>query len=266
MAKKPGASTTRVVRGRIRDGAWVDQQTLFQAPPELYWDDNTHFGLRFLFDKKGHLFYSLGDRGHLDTPQDLSSPYGKLHRVMDDGSIPADNPFVKTPGAVKSIWTYGNRNQQGLSFDPLTGNLWATEHGPRGGDELNLIIKGHNYGWPVITYGMNYDGTPITDLTAKEGMDQPVAYWTPSIATGAITFNSGKSYPKWKNNLFLGALAGQQLLRIEIKHNKVVHQEVLFRGYGRVRDVVMGPDGLLYVTLNNPNKEPAKIVRLVPIN
>jgi glucose/arabinose dehydrogenase len=258
----PGASTTKVIRGRIVDGSLVDQQTLFQAPQELYWDDNTHFGLRFIFDRQGHLFYSIGDRGHPETSQDLGSPYGKLHRIFDDGRVPSDNPFVHTPGAVASIWSWGHRNQQGLAFQPGSGLLWSTEHGPRGGDELNIVRKGRNYGWPVITYGMNYDGTPITDLTRKKGMEQPVVYWTPSIATGAIAFSTSNRYPRWKNDLFLGALAGQQLRRLEIRGERVVHQEVLWRGYGRVRDVIQGPDGLLYVMLNTPGK----IVRLVPTN
>jgi aldose sugar dehydrogenase len=257
---RPGASTTRIIRGRIRDGALVDQQSLFQASPALFWDDNTHFGARVLFDRQGHLFYSIGDRGRLDTAQDLGSPYGKLHRVMDDGRIPPDNPFVDRAGAVKSIWSYGHRNQQGLAFHPTTGALWSTEHGPRGGDELNRIVPGHNYGWPVITHGMNYDGTPMTDRTEQAGMDQPVVQWTPSIAVSGIAFYTGDRFPQWKHHLFATALAGQQLLRLEIEGDRVVRQEVMWRGYGRVRDVVNGPDGLLYVVFDDPGK----IVRLAP--
>jgi glucose/arabinose dehydrogenase len=255
-----GASMTVIARGRVRDGKWVDQEILYKAPPELYWVDNTHFGSRFLFDKEGHLFYSIGDRGHQNDAQDLSLPNGKIHRVLEDGGIPKDNPFVGKPGALGSIWSYGNRNVQGLSWRPTTGDLWATEHGPRGGDELNLIERGHNYGWPVITYGINYDGTPITDKTEAPGMEQPVVQWTPSIATCAIAFYTGDKLPGWKNDLFLTALAFQELRRLVLEGNKVVHQEILIKNSGRVRDVLTGPDGFLYVVFNDPGR----IVRLVP--
>lgn len=260
-----GTSATRIIRGRIRDSKLVDQETLFQPTPEQFWESNIHYGARFFFDRAGFLYYSLGERGHRDEAQNLASPYGKLHRVHDDGSIPADNPFVNHPSALKSIWSYGHRNQQGIAQHPLTGELWATEHGPRGGDELNLILPGHNYGWPVITYGMDDDGRPITELTAKEGMDQPATYWTPSIATAAIEFYTGDKFPRWKNQLFLAALAGQQLRRLVLEGHKVVKQEILFNDLGRVRDVVTGPDGFLYVALNTAfANSPGQIIRLVP--
>jgi aldose sugar dehydrogenase len=255
-----GASMTVIARGRVRDMRWVDQEILYKAPPELYWVDNTHFGSRFLFDKEGHLFYSIGDRGHQNDAQDLSRPNGKIHRIFDDGRVPKDNPFVGKPGALASIWSYGNRNVQGMSWHPTTGDLWATEHGPRGGDELNRIERGHNYGWPVITYGINYDGTPITDKTEQAGMEQPVVQWTPSLATCAITFYTGDKLPGWKNDLFLTALAFQELRRLVLEGNEVVHQEILIKNSGRVRDVRTGPDGLLYVVFNDPGR----IVRLVP--
>ncbi len=260
-----GASSTRVIRGRIRDNQLVDQQTLFQAAPELYWNSNIHFGSRFRFDRDGFLYFSIGDRGHRDDAQSLASPYGKLHRIRDDGSIPADNPFVSRADAVKSVYSYGHRNQQGIAQHPVTGEIWTAEHGPRGGDELNVIAKGHNYGWPVITYGMNDDGTPITDLTAKEGMEQPVRYWTPSIATCALEFYTGDKFPRWKNNLFLTALKGNQLIRLELDGHKIAHEEVIFRDLGRVRDVVTGPDGYLYLAINTLFADsPGQIVRLVP--
>ncbi|HVT94188.1 MAG TPA: PQQ-dependent sugar dehydrogenase [Bryobacteraceae bacterium] len=180
---------------------------------------------------------------------------------MDDGRPPKDNPFVHRAGALPTVWTYGQRNSQGLAFSPLTGELWEAEHGPRGGDELNILHAGHNYGWPVITYGINYSGTPITDHTAQEGMDQPVTYWVPSIAVSAITFYTGSRFPKWKNNLFVGSLAAQELRRLVISGDKVTHQEILFKGIGRVRDVVNGPDGYLYLVLNQPDR----IERLVPV-
>jgi glucose/arabinose dehydrogenase len=258
----PGASTTRVIRAKIKDSALTEMQTLFQAPQELYWPDNTHFGLRFFFDKDQHLFYSIGDRGHLDTAQDPKSPYGKIHRVKDDGSAPADNPFVKTPGAVKTIWTSGHRNPQGIDVDPKTGAMWSAEHGPRGGDELNVIEKGKDYGWPAVTHGMNYDGTPMTkdSVTHKDGMVDPVLQWTPSIAVSGIAFYRGDKFPKWKGHLFAAGLAGQQLARLEINGGKVTHQETLLRGFGRIRHVTNAPDGTIYVVFD----QPGKIVKLVP--
>jgi glucose/arabinose dehydrogenase len=249
---------TAVVRGRIRDGRWVDEETLFQAPAELYRKGRVHFGSRFVFDD-GYLFFPIGERGHQDDAQDLTRPNGKVHRIHDDGRTPEDNPFVHREGALPSIWSYGHRNPQGLARHPLTGDLYDAEHGPRGGDELNLVLKGRNYGWPVITHGMNYDGTPITDLTAKEGMEQPVVHWTPSLAVCAIDFYVGDRFPGWRHDLFLSTLAAQELVRLEIEERKVVHQEVLFKGIGRVRDVVVGPDGYVYVSL-----EPGRIARLVP--
>jgi aldose sugar dehydrogenase len=259
--KSPGGlGMTAVMRGHLRDGALVDQQQIFKADPSLYRGKGLRFGSRLLFDEKGHLFFSIGDRGHPGDEQDLSHPNGKVHRVDPDGHIPKDNPFVHRRGALPSIWTYGNRNPQGLSFSPVTGELWETEHGPRGGDELNVLKPGHNYGWPVITYGMNYDGTPITDHTAQEGMDQPVTYWVPSLAVSPIAFYTGNRFPRWKNNLFLGSLAAEELRRLVIAGHSVTHQEILIKGIGRVRDVVNAPDGYLYVVLNQPDR----IERLVP--
>jgi aldose sugar dehydrogenase len=257
-----GASTTRVIRAKIKDNAFVEQQDLFKAPQELYWSDNTHFGLRFFFDTDKKLYYSIGDRGHLDTAQDLTSPYGKIHRVNDDGTAPKDNPFVDTPGAVKTIWTYGHRNPQGIDVDPASGLMWSSEHGPRGGDELNIIAKGKNYGWPVATFGMNYDGTPMTSTAVTEapGMVGPVLQWTPSIAVSGIAFYRGDTFPAWKGNLFATGLAGQQLARLEIAGRTVTHEETLLRGFGRIRAVRTGPDGSLYVVFDSPGR----IVRLVP--
>lgn len=252
---------TVIVRGRIRDGKWVDEQTIFRAPVEFYRPGGIHFGSRIVFDGKGHVFFSIGERGAMEHAQDIKRPNGKIHRLNDDGSIPDDNPFVNIPDAIKSIWTYGHRNPQGLDFDPTTGDLWETEHGPRGGDELNLIEKGKNYGWPVITYGMNYDGSPITSLTHKEGMEQPVLHWTPSIAVCGIGFYRGDKFKNWKNNLFVTSLAKEELRRLEIVNRKVVHQEIVFKGIGRIRSVVTGPDGLLYLAMNSPDR----IIRLEPV-
>jgi glucose/arabinose dehydrogenase len=252
---------TVIVRGKIRDGKWVNEQTIFRAPPEFYRPGGIHFGSRIVFDGKGYVFFSIGERGTMEHAQDIKRPNGKIHRLKDDGSIPDDNPFVNVPGAIKSIWSYGHRNPQGLDFHPITGDLWETEHGPRGGDELNLIEKGKNYGWPVITYGMNYDGSPITSLTHKEGMEQPVLHWTPSIAVCGIGFYRGDKFPKWKNHLFVTSLAREELRRLEIVDRKVVHQEIVFKGIGRIRSVVTGPDGCLYLAMNAPDR----IIRLEPV-
>ena len=253
-----GSAMTAIVRGKLKDGAFVDQQTIYKAPAELYRTGGNHFGSRLVFDS-GYLFFSIGERGQQDDAQDVSRPNGKVHRIFDDGRVPDDNPFVGKPGALATIWSYGHRNPQGLATDPATGLLYDAEHGPRGGDELNLVQKGRNYGWPVITYGMNYDGTPITNLTAKEGMEQPVNYWVPSIAVSSIAFYKGTKFPKWDGQLFLGALAQEELRRLVLADGKVTHQEVLFKGVGRVRDVVSGPDGYIYVTFDG-----GRVTRLVP--
>jgi glucose/arabinose dehydrogenase len=255
-----GSAMTAIVRGKLREGRFVEQQTLFRAPAGLYRTGGVHFGSRFVFDGKGHLFFSIGERGHKEDAQDLSRPNGKVHRIHEDGRIPKDNPFAGREGAMPSIWSYGNRNPQGLARHPVTGELWGTEHGPRGGDELNRLEPGRNYGWPVITYGMNYDGTPMTDRTAQQGMEQPVLHWTPSIAVSAADFYTGSRFPQWKNDLFVGALAQEEVRRLRIEGGKVVHQEVLFKDAGRVRDVVNGPDGSLYIAFNGPDR----IARLVP--
>jgi glucose/arabinose dehydrogenase len=258
----PGESDsamTKVVRGKLRDGAFVDQQVLFEAPAATYRTGNVHFGSRFVFDN-GYLFFSIGERGQMQDAQDLSRPNGKVHRIHDDGRVPTDNPFVGRDNALPTIWSYGHRNPQGLAKHPVTGALYDAEHGPRGGDELNLVEKGKNYGWPVITYGMNYNGTPMTDKTAAPGMEQPVTYWVPSIAVSSINFYTGDKFPQWKNDLFVAALAQQELRRLELRDGKVTHQEVLFKGVGRLRDVIMGPDGHIYIAFNTPDR----IARLVP--
>jgi len=272
---KPGASLppsmTRIVRGRINaNGEWVDQQDIFKAPDALYTPSVIHYGSRFLFDGKGHLFFSLGERGDMTNAQRLDNPLGKIHRVNEDGSIPADNPFVHTPGAIASIWTYGNRNPEGLSYDPRTGILWESEHGPTGGDEINILEKGHNYGWGVVSMGLQ----PGITLQHKDGMDDPITYYSPSIGPSGIVFNTGNKYPDWKNNLFLAALVGQKLFRYEISGRKITHQEILWDQFGRTREVIMGPDGLLYIIVQNSTganmstavSSPGMVVRLVPVS
>jgi glucose/arabinose dehydrogenase len=260
-------SMTVIIRGKInKNNEWVDQQVVFRAKPEWYSSSNAHYGSRFVFDKQGHLFYTLGEKNNPANAQDLTNPLGKIHRVNDDGSAPNDNPFVNTPGAIPTIWSYGHRNPQGLAWDPVTGKLWESEHGPQGGDEINIIEKGHNYGWGVITMGVD----PRVTERAHEGMEQPIVYYTPTIAPSGIVFYSGDKYPQWKNNLFVSALGGQQLRRLEIEGDKVTHQEQVFNQFGRVHDVIVGPDGYLYVTLQLPGQvlsqsTPGMIARLVPV-
>ena len=260
-------SMTVIVRGRINNrNEWVDQQVLFRAPAAIYNSSNAHYGSRFIFDRENHLFFSIGEKQQMMDAQDLSKPTGKIHRVNDDGSIPKDNPFVGKAGAVESIWSYGHRNPQGLAWDPVSGTLWESEHGPQGGDEINVIEKGRNYGWGVITMGLQQGITK----RSEPGMEQPIVYYTPTIAPSGIAFYTGDRYPAWKNNLFVSALAGQQLRRLEISGGTVTHQEAVFNQFGRVHDVIVGPDGLLYVTLQLPGQvlsqsTPGMVARLVPV-
>lgn len=251
---------TKVVRGRIIDNMWHDEELIFEAPESTFRSTRLHFGTRIVF-KDGYLFFAIGDRGKQDDAQDLTLPNGKIHRIHDDGRIPKDNPFADTKGAVPTLWTYGNRNPQGLDLHPLTGEIWESEHGPRGGDEINLIERGRNYGWPVITYGMNYSGTPITEKTEMEGMEQPKLYWTPSIAVCGIDFYEGDVFSEWKYDLFAGGLASQELHRLEIEDGEVVKSSIVLKGAGRIRDVASGSDGYLYLVLNGPDR----VVRLVPV-
>jgi glucose/arabinose dehydrogenase len=251
---------TKVVRGKIKGGRWREQETIFEAPSEFHSPSGVHFGTRFVF-QDGYLFFGIGDRGSQDQAQDLTRPNGKIHRIHDDGRIPNDNPFINQVGAYPTIWTYGNRNPQGLDLHPLTGALWESEHGPRGGDEINLIERGKNYGWPVITYGMNYKGTPITDRTEAEGMEQPKLYWTPSIAVCGMDFYEGDRFPTWHHNLIVGGLVTEQLHRLVIEDGRVIHDEIILKGQGRVRDVANGPDGFIYVVITGND---SRIARLVP--
>ena len=251
--------TTAVVRGRIKDHRWTDQEWIYRPDEKFRSGSGVHFGTRFVF-ADGYIYFVIGERGGMMEAQDLSRPNGKVFRLHDDGRVPADNPFVGNKDAIAGIWSYGHRNPQGLTMDPRDGSLYDTEHGPRGGDELNLILPGRNYGWPVVTYGMNYDGTPMVAETEKEGIERPLAYWVPSIAVCGLDFYAGHKFPKWKNDLLAGALAQQEVRRIRIANRKVVEQEVILKNIGRVRDVAAGPDGLVYVVLNQPDR----IVRLLP--
>jgi hypothetical protein len=251
--------TTAVVRGKISNGEFVEHQEVFEGLP--YTATKHHYGSRLVFDKKGFLFISMGERGQEKVfPQDLETAPGKIHRIKDDGSIPADNPFVGKGKAVASVFSYGNRNPQGMTMDPVTGLIWETEHGPRGGDELNLIQSGANYGWPVITYGINYDGKPISAISKKEGMSQPVTYWIPSIAPSGLTFVTGDKYPAWKGSLLVGSLRFNHINRCVMKDNKVVSQEKILLNIGRTRNVEMGRDGYIYVGIEGPGT----VFRVIP--
>jgi glucose/arabinose dehydrogenase len=259
-------SMTVIMRGHLKNNEFVDQQILFRAPKEIYNSTNAHYGSRFLFDKQNHLFFSLGEKQQMMDAQDLSKPTGKIHRINDDGSVPKDNPYVGQANVVQTIWSYGHRNPQGLAWDPVTGQLWESEHGPTGGDEINIIEPKHNYGWGVATKGVQ----PGITKNTEPGMDDPIRYWTPSVAPSGIAFYTGDKYPGWKNDLFISCLAGQQLKRLEIKDGKVLHEEQVFNQFGRVHDVIQGPDGYLYVTLQLPGQvlsqsTPGMVARLVPV-
>jgi glucose/arabinose dehydrogenase len=255
---------TYIMRGKVNaNNEWVDQQILFQPPADSYRTSADHYGSRFLFDGKGHFFWSMGERHDYQMSQNLASPLGKIHRLNDDGTVPADNPFVHTPGALGSIWTYGHRNPEGLTFDPATGLFWETEHGPTGGDEVNIIEPGKDYGWGVATKGLE----PGIFRTSATGMVDPITFYNPSIGPAGITFYTGDKYPAWKGNLFVSAMVGETLIRMEIKDRQIVSQERIIQDYGRVRSVFQGPDGLLYCLLQNRNGDPVggSIIRLVPV-
>ena len=258
---KPNEGNTSIMRARLSGNTLVDKEEIFDGKPDGR--RGVHWGCKLQFDKEGYLWFGIGDRGQRDVnPQTLTNHAGKIHRIHDDGSIPEDNPFLDTPGAMPTIYSYGHRNPQGTSMHPETGEIWESEHGPKGGDELNLIEKGMNYGWPVISYGINYSGTKFTDITEKEGMEQPVVYWVPSIAPCGMTFVDSDRYPGWKNNILIGSLRFKYLERVELDGNKVTAQEKLLEGIGRVRNVEMSPDGFIYVAMETPGF----IVRLLPVN
>jgi len=259
--KNKKAGNTSIMRARISGNTLVDQEKIFDGKPDS--PKTYHWGCKLQFDKDDYLWFGIGDRGKREVnPQTLENHNGKIHRIHGDGSIPDDNPFVDTEGAMPSIYSYGHRNPQGTTMHPETGEIWITEHGPKGGDELNLIKPGANYGWPVISYGINYNGTTFTDITHKKGMEQPVIYWDPSIAPCGMTFVDSDRYPGWKNNILVGALRAKYVERIELDGNKVTARERLLEGIGRVRNVEISPDGYIYVAA----EKPGFIVKLLPVN
>ncbi len=268
-SKRP-VSMNRLVRGRIRGQEWVDQQVLWQSDIETYTDtSDLAAGGRIAFDGKGHVFFSVGMKAPLDTMgvQDINLPYGKIHRIRDDGTIPANNPFVGKPGALPSIWSLGHRSVQGLEWNSRTREAWSTEMGPRGGDELNRLKPGGNYGWPVFTNGVNYDGRPVNvakalglELEAKDA-EFPVLDFTPAQAMSSFVFYEGRMFPEWRGSILLGTLRATDLLRLELKDNQVVHTETIFRDLARFRDIEVGPKGEVYLLLENAGG--SKLVRLV---
>lgn len=259
-AKDKEKGNTAIIRAKLKDNTLVDIEYLYKGRPTV--TTSHHFGSRIEFDKEGYMYFSIGDRGRRDEfPQKIDNSNGKIHRLFDDGSIPPDNPFVNIRKAEKSIYSYGHRNPQGVSMHPVTGQIWISEHGPRGGDEINLIQNGQNYGWPVISFGINYDGTIFTSDTAREGMLQPIHYYVPSIAPCGQTFVTSTRYKGWENNLLIGSLRFKYLERVVIEDNKVVEQERLLEGIGRVRNVRVSPDGYIYVAI----EEPGKILRIIPV-
>lgn len=244
---------THLARGRYQDGKLTDVQTLFAATPESF--GGRHFGGRIVFDTLGYVYLSLGDRGQRENSQMLENHAGSLIRLYDDGRVPADNPFVNTPGAMPEIFNYGHRNIQGMALNPVTGEIWTHEHGPQGGDEVNIERAGANYGWPVITYGEEYGGGSVGEgITEQAGMEQPILHWTPSIAPSGMTFYTGDKYPGWQGNLFVGSLKFELVSRITLNGNQYVEEEHLLKDeIGRIRDIQQGPDGYLYVLTDASN-------------
>ena len=244
-----GGNTT-IARAQLKDHSLTNLQLLYKASPNT--TKGQHFGSRFAFDDDGYLYFSVGDRGNRDeNPQDITRDGGKIYRLNADGSIPEDNPFVNESGAKTAIYSYGHRNPQGMTIHPDSRQLWAHEHGPKGGDEINIIKPGKNYGWPLISFGVNYIGTKFTDITEKEGMEQPIHYWDPSIAPSGMAFINSDNYGDWDGNLLVGSLKFQYLDMCTLKDNKVIKEERLLDGLGRVRSVEQGPDGFIYVGIEN---------------
>lgn len=237
---------TRLVRFQINNNSITDLEVLYQG--EQPSKRGQHFGSRIEFDRDGYLYFSIGDRGNRDeNPQDITRDNGKIYRLYDDGRIPEDNPFVDEAGAKKAIYSYGHRNPQGMEIHPESGKIWVHEHGPKGGDEINIIDKAVNYGWPVISYGVNYSGTKFTEITKKEGMAQPFYFWVPSIAPSGMAFVRSDKYPELNGNLLVGSLKFQYVEHVIIENDKVVKREKVLDGIGRIRSIEQGPDGFIYV-------------------
>lgn len=239
---------TKLIRCKLKNDSLTSIEELYKATPNT--SRGQHFGSRIEFDNEGYLYFSIGERGNRDVnPQDITRDGGKIYRLNDDGTIPNDNPFVNEKNAKKAIFTYGNRNPQGMAKHPTTGQIWTHEHGPKGGDEINIVRKGVNYGWPVISYGVNYSGTTFTDITSKPGMEQPIYYWVPSIAPCGMDFVTGDRYPDWKGHLLVGSLKFNYVELVKLNGNEVVGREKIAQDIGRVRNVKMGPNGYIYIAV-----------------
>ena len=258
-----GGGRTAVARAKLNDGLGKldDVKVIFRQEGPL--SSGNHYGCRIAQAGDGNLFITLGDHfSYRDEAQNLGNHLGKLIRIAPDGSVPSDNPFVGRDGAKPEIWSYGHRNQQGLAINPANGDLWESEHGPRGGDEINIVGKGKNYGWPVIGYGLDYSGAKIHDSAAKDGMEQPLKYWVPSIAPSGLAFYSAKLFPKWTGSLFTGALAGKMLVRLQLNGHTVTSEERLLPNLNeRIRDVRQGPDGALWLLTDS---SAGRILRVSP--
>jgi len=270
--KRPDGTgnTTALVRATFEKDALTGVTQLFESVST----GRGHFGGKIAFDGKGHLFLTLGDRqvppeGNLEAhpAQNLSNHHGKVVRLNEDGTVPADNPFVGRAGAKPEIWSYGHRNVQGIAIDPATGNVWTNEHGPQGGDELNLERAGKNYGWPVIGFGVNYTtGKAIHAGTHKEGMEQPLHIWVPSIGISGAMFYTGDRFPQWKGQLFIAGMPGEQLGRVTLAGEKVLSRETILPGVGRIRDIRQGLDGFIYLATEDRDGKPTPVVRLEPVD
>ena len=264
MSGRMASAGTSLIRARLAAGSLVDIERLFSMHPRSR--GGRHFGGRIVLDGKGYVYLTLGDRGDEGRTQKPNDHAGAVIRLHDDGRIPQDNPFLGQPEIPSEIFSRGHRNIQGAALHPVTGELWAHEHGPQGGDELNIVRAGRNYGWPVITYGVNYvSGTRIGEGAAKPGLEQPIHAWIPSIAPSGLAFYQADAFPQWRGSLFVGALRGQTLVRLRLSGNRVVGEErLLTQELGRIRDVRVGPDGLLYLLTEDSGD--GQLVRLEPRN
>jgi glucose/arabinose dehydrogenase len=249
---------TKLIRAKLENESLVQIESLYKCEGNT--TKGQHFGSRIVFDNEGYLYFSAGERGaEFVNPQDITRDNGKIYRLNDDGSIPSDNPFVGKTGAKEAIFTYGNRNPQGLAKNPSTGAIWEIEHGPKGGDEINIVKKGANYGWPIVTYGIDYDGTSISDKTQKPGITDPIYYWVPSIATCGMTFVTGDRYPQWRGHLLVGSLKFQYLELVKLDGDKIIGRQKIATDIGRLRNVAQGPDGYVYLGVEGKG-----ILKIIP--
>jgi len=249
---------TKLIRAKLQDGSLTQIESLYKAAPNS--TKGQHFGSKIVFDNEGYLYFSIGERGdRIKNPQDITRDCGKIYRLNDDGSIPKDNPFVGQTGAKEAIYTYGNRNPQGMAKHPETGEIWAHEHGPQGGDEINIVKKGANYGWSIVTYGIDYDGTTISTENKKTGIEDPIFYWLPSIAPSGMAFVTSDRYPDWKGHLLVGSLKFQYLELVKLKGKEVIERQKIATDIGRVRNVAQGPDGFIYIAVEGKG-----ILKIIP--